>query len=186
MSSANLHDRVKQLEKRTRRLTAVLALGLLAALVMATSATVFPSQEDVLRTRTLVIVDAEGRERVVIGAPVPEPAGQRIAPTTGMVIRDTAGAERFGVGLFPNGNMTMGFDAPPGTGDDRNRERITITASSHGGAELRFLDRLTRVRAHMTLFGDNKVRMFFTDYEPDETIVYRISAAGDTLVRHRK
>ncbi len=39
--------------------------------------------------------------RMVMGAPVPEPEGQRVSPMTGLVIRDADGAERFGVGLFP-------------------------------------------------------------------------------------
>jgi len=69
-------------------------------------------------------------------------------------------------------------------GDERNRERITISANSTGGAELRFLDRQTLVRAHMRLFKDNKVRLFFTDSEPDGTRVYRVAAEGDTLLTH--
>jgi hypothetical protein len=39
-----------------------------------------------------------------------------------MIILDPEGFERFGVGLMDNGQMGMGFDAPRGKGDDRNRE----------------------------------------------------------------
>ncbi len=69
---------------------------------------------------------AGARVRIFLGSPVPDPAeGRRVAPATGLVINDSAGAERFGLGLFPNGRVVMGFDAPPGTGDERNRPVAT-------------------------------------------------------------
>ena len=53
--------------------------------------------------------------------------------------------------------MVMGFDAPPGTGDDRNRERINIVADEKGGAHIRFLDRRTSVASRMYLDEQNQV-----------------------------
>jgi hypothetical protein len=35
--------------------------------------------------------------------------------------------------VLPNGSVVLGLDALPGTGDDRNRERITIVADQNGG-----------------------------------------------------
>jgi hypothetical protein len=144
-------------------------------------------QEAVLRARALIIEDAEGQERVILGAPVPDPReGRRLSPATGFVINDGSGYERFGVGLSDDGNMVMGLDAPPGIDSGRNRERITMAANSEGGAEFRMLGHDSRVRAHMTLFRDNTVALFFTEYEPDRTIVHRVSAKGDTVVVHER
>lgn len=69
-----MNDRIDRLERSVRRLrlyaltitVALLALPLLAALRQA------PEQDDrILRARGLVIVDEAGRERILIGAPIP-------------------------------------------------------------------------------------------------------------------
>ncbi len=132
------------------------------------------------RGRALVIVDSMGRERIIMGGPIPEPAGARIAPSTGLAIRDTAGAERFGMGLFPDGRFVMGFDAPPGAGDDRNRERITILADQRGGAHIRFLDRRTAVRGYLMLGDDNNVYLQLMGDSASKRFVRRIGVFGDT------
>jgi hypothetical protein len=48
--------------------------------------------------------------------------------------------------------LVMGFNAPPGTGDDRNRERFTIVADEKGGAAIRLKDRRTFVVFKSSLF----------------------------------
>ena len=72
---------------------------------------------------SLIIEDSAGRPRIVMGAPIPDrnAAGN---PRAGLIINDATGIERFGLGLQESGRLVMGFDAPPGKGDDRNRERI--------------------------------------------------------------
>jgi hypothetical protein len=95
-----------------------------------------------------------------------------------MIILDTNGVERFGVGLFPNGNMNMGFDAPPGTGDDRNRERVNISAFGDGGAEIRMLDRATWVRARLALDSENRVALDFLEFPPGKSLQRRLSISG--------
>jgi hypothetical protein len=137
-----------------------------------------PQLGDVVRAKTFVIEDAGGRRRIILGAPIPEPRGARIMPSTGMIILDTNGVERFGVGLFPNGNMNMGFDAPPGTGDDRNRERVNISAFGNGGAEIRMLDRATWVRARLALDSENRVALDFLDFPPGKSLQRRLSISG--------
>ena len=57
-----------------------------------------------------------------------------------MRINDPNGAERFGVSYKEDGVIGLGLDAPPGTGDDRNRERINLVADEKGGAWLSFTD----------------------------------------------
>jgi hypothetical protein len=56
-------------------------------------------EQKTIRTHTLIIEDAQGRDRLVLGAPVPDmKGGGRISPSVGLVINDPDGLERFGVG----------------------------------------------------------------------------------------
>jgi hypothetical protein len=79
--------------------------------------------------------------------------------------------------------MGMGFDAPPGTGDDRNRERINIVADEKGGAYIRFLDRRTSVAARMYLDEQNKTWMQFSDYMQQPPVVRRYGLSGEEVIQ---
>lgn len=140
----------------------------------------------VIKTRGLIIVDEQGRERVLLGAPVPDPPhqGKRISPGHGMIILDPQGYERFGVGLMDNGQMGMGFDAPRGTGDDRNTERLHFVADAKGGAMIRFLNRKTSVPGWLRLGEDDKLYLEFIDVQKEKNKVVRrrLSMAGDETV----
>jgi hypothetical protein len=129
----------------------------------------------VLKTRGVIIVDDQNRQRVIMGAPVPDPPkeGKRVNPAHGMIILDPEGYERFGVGLMDNGQMGMGFDAPPGTGDDRNRERLHFVADKDGGAMIRFLNRKTSVPGWLRLGDDDKLYLEFIDVQKDKNKVIR-------------
>ena len=59
--------------------------------------------------------------------------------------------------------MIMGFDAPPGTGDPRNRERINIVADSDGGAYIRFLNRKTYPAGFLRLDEKDQFHLEFVD-----------------------
>ena len=104
----------------------------------------------------------------------------------GMIIVDTVGLERFGLTLRSNGNMGMGFDAPLGAGDDRNRERINITATSSGGASIRFLNRQTWVVGYLQLGQDDRMWLDFLEYSRDSVIHRRIGLTGDELTRRAR
>ena len=60
-------------------------------------------RSDVIRTRGVVIVDAEGRDRILIGAPVPVSAdrNRKNAETPGAVFLGPDGADRLIVGESP-------------------------------------------------------------------------------------
>ena len=137
----------------------------------------------VIRTKGLVIVDDKGRERVILGAPVPDPPkeGKRINPAHGMIIVDDQGYERWGVGLMDNGQMAMGFDAPRGKGDDRNRERLHFIADPEGGATIRFLNKKTSVPGRLTLGDDDNLYLEFIDVQKDKNKVVfkRIGMNGE-------
>lgn len=138
----------------------------------------------VIRARGLVIVDDEGRERIFIGAVPDGKEGKRRSPLTGITINDPAGYERLGMGLMDNGTITLGLDAPPGTGDDRNRERIHLTADADGSAMLRFLNRKTTVAGWMRLGNDDKLNLEFLDVQPEKNKVKtrRLNLRGDETV----
>ena len=80
----------------------------------------------------------------------------------------------------------MGFDAPLGTGDDRNRERINIVADEGGGAYIRFLDRETYVKGRLYLTDDNKILLEFLDFHPDEVVYKRIGFDDEEIVRRNR
>lgn len=139
----------------------------------------------VIRARGLVIVDEQGRERIVLGSPIPDTKdGKRINPAHGMAIIDPQGYERFGVGLMDNGQMAMGFDAPRGTGDDRNTERLHFIADAKGGAMIRFLNRKTSVPGWIRLGEDDKLYLEFVDVqkEKNKVVKRRISMAGEEIL----
>ena len=137
-----------------------------------------PGTPDVIRARTILVEDAAGQPRIVLGAPMPQ-SGNRV----GLRINDDRGVERLGMSLQPNGSMVLGFDAPPGTGDDRNPERITIVADQNGGAHIRFLDRRTWTAARMYLDPENQVWMEFSDFTQNPSVRRRIGLNGEEIIR---
>jgi hypothetical protein len=157
----------------------------IAAVVLAILALAFAlaprssaQQPDSLRVRQLIIEDAQGRSRVVLG-PLDSGSNRRI----GMRINDTNGVERFGVAFMDDGNMVVGLDAPPGTGDDRNRERINLVADAKGGAYIRFLDRRTSVASRMYLDEQNRAWLSFSDFSQTPPTIRRYGLSGEEMLR---
>src|SRR5919198_504065 len=101
----------------------------------------------------------------------------------GIRLDDPKGAERFGMAYMESGAMVMGFDAPPGTGDDRNRERINLVADEKGGAHIRFLDRQTNVVSRMYLDEQNRAWLSFSDFTQKPASIRRYGLAGEEIVR---
>ena len=159
----------------------------IAAVVLAVLAVVFAlaprpaaqQQPDTMRLRQLIVEDANGRPRVVIG-PLDAPGSYR---RIGMKINDPNGAERFGVSYMEDGRMGLGLDAPPGAGDDRNRERINLVADEKGGAYIRFLDRRTNVVSRMYLDEQNRVWMSFSDFTQTPAVIRRYGLTGEETVQ---
>ncbi|MDX1439938.1 MAG: hypothetical protein R3284_08560 [Rubricoccaceae bacterium] len=157
LSNNELGQRIARLERERRvgfamivALSITFAIGACAGLPTQYDEAEVP---DILRVRGLVVVDEAGHERIVLGAPLPDAAdtGPRVAPSTGIAINDAGGIERFAVGLLENGLFNMGFDGAPGTGDDRNRERINIGVTPDGRGYMRFLDRGTALASILYL-----------------------------------
>ena len=170
-------DRFTHLETECRRLR--VAVVMLAVFVVATAPTLHPRAQqarDILRARGLIIEDESGRPRVVLGAPIPE---NRTATRSGLKILDASGVERLGMNLLSNGSMVLGLDAPAGTGNDANKERITLVADEKGGASLTFKDRRTYVVSRMFLDSDNRAWLQFADYSQEPSRTRRIGLSGD-------
>jgi len=109
-----LRHRVSVLERRGKWLSACLlvlaAVGLTAA--------IRPSAE-VLRARGLVITDANGRDRVVLGAPMRDAsADTKLAETVGIVVLDSLGRL----------NVAVGANNPLVFADGRTGTRIAAAA----------------------------------------------------------
>jgi hypothetical protein len=141
-----------------------------------------PSDEP-LRVRSLIIEDANGQARISIGSPAPDRnAGGN--PRTGIIINDATGVERFAVSLLERSDrVVMGFDAPRGKGDDRNRERISIVADENGGGYIRFLDRTTSIPARLYLDDQNRVWLEFVSAQDKEIVRKRIGFSGEEIIR---
>jgi len=100
-----MEDRVRRLERAASHLR--LAVGVLGAVaVLATLLAVaavrsasHPAVTDVLRLRGLVLVDSAGRDRILLGAPLPASESRRREdPAVGVVILDEDGDDRIVVG----------------------------------------------------------------------------------------
>jgi hypothetical protein len=181
MTDDVLAERITVMERtlRRQRLMSTALFALLGA-AMAMPASQAQQSTDVLRVRRLVVEDANGRSRVVLGAPLgAEGPNARV----GMRIDDERGVERFAVSLIQDGRLVMGFDAPPGTGDDRNRERITLVADQEGGAYMSFKDRRTYVAARTYLDAANQVWMEFSDFSQQPPLRRRIGLKGEESIR---
>jgi hypothetical protein len=63
----------------------------------------------------------------------------------------------------------MGFDAPPGVGDPRNRERMNLIVTPTGHAELRVLDNHTRVSACLYTDAEELAWLEFLGWVPLES-----------------
>ena len=138
-SSPDIELRVRTLERQVGGFQIAAALATVLVVVSAIWSAVVQAQDSkLMRVRSLIIEDASGRDRILLGAPLADPQG-RVSTSSGLKINDQNGVERFAVGLLDNGRVVMGFDAPPGTGDPRNRERLTLAADAAGGAYIRFL-----------------------------------------------
>lgn len=150
-----LRQRVAQLERRQRLAFIGVLLVVLGLVVFSEWTARAQKQADTMRLRQLTIVDEKGIERVVIGAPVPDPMmgglrQKRRSAATGVVINDATGDERGGFGILDDGTLTACLDSKAGEGtcmfvlpngaggfmvnDQKARERIVLGMTSVGGS----------------------------------------------------
>ena len=182
MDTQSTDARLGALERavRTQR-RVIVALATLCGVVLIAPGFRAQQAGEALRARSLVIEDANGRARILLGAPLP---GQGTGMSRiGMRINDENGFERFGANLFEDGSMVLGLDAPRGKGDDRNRERINLIADGEGGSAMNWKDRRTGVVARMYLDTSNQVWLQFSDYTQNPPVQRRLGLSGDERPR---
>ena len=132
------------LEQRNRRLMGI-NVCLIALMLVQTAYFVRSRHHDetndrILRARGLIIVDEKGTERVVIGAPLPDPMSlgqrhKRDGPVSGLVIADATGTERGGyVTDDQAGNALLTLDA-------QGFQTFLLLAEPDGTTTLRLWDR---------------------------------------------
>jgi hypothetical protein len=145
------------LAQRYRRLM-VLTICLIVLILVQTAYTLWATRRErtngqIVRARGLIITDDTGTERIVIGAPLPDPLifgkrRKRDGPVSGVIIADAAGTERGGyVTDDQAGNALLTLDGqgfqtvlllaePDGTTTfrlwDRSHSSITMGAWEHG------------------------------------------------------
>ncbi len=179
-----LQTRLDQLERRVKVLRVALgATGLLLiggfALAMAPAHKQQQQRADELTVSRLVVVDQNGMPRIEIG---PDPAGiQRMSPSTGIIIRDAKGAERFGVGVMENNRVNMGFDAPEGVGNPM-RDRLALGCAEDGASYIMLIDNTTGVPVRLTTDPKGGGGLEFLGYDKPNNKVFikRQSFEGET------
>jgi hypothetical protein len=177
-----LQARLDQLERRVRfHRIALCGAGL--ALAAGFACAMAPAKDDdkkpqELTVTRLVVVDDKGMSRIEIG---PDPAGtQRRSPSTGIVIRDASGAERFGVGVMEDDRVTMGFDAPVGVGNPM-RDRLAIGCAADGAAYVMLIDNATDVPVRLVTKPKGGGGLEFIGYDKpnSKVIIKRNSFDGE-------
>lgn len=175
--------RLQRLERQVRTLKVTALAAVVLVMILAIVPRPHAQQStDTIRVRQLVVQDVDGRDRLVLGY-LDAPGNTR---RIGMRINDPKGAERFGLSYRDDGGMGMGFDAPPGTGDDGNRERINIVADEKGGAQIRFLDRRTSVVSRMYLDDQNRAWLSFSDFTQTPPSIRRYGLSGEEIIQPKQ
>lgn len=96
---------MRRLEHRVRFLEAGLAVTIALLLILGLGAMSGTTQQrrEVLRVRGLIVEDAQGRPRILLGAPVPNAGRRRQDEAIGMLVLGENGAD----------HVTIGSPAPP-------------------------------------------------------------------------
>jgi hypothetical protein len=97
----DLKAQLKRLQLQVRFFSVVLVVSFALAMTsgILRLASTKDSSSSILRARGLIIVDAQGHERILLGAPVPEtPDRRRTDSTTGIILLGENRADRVAIG----------------------------------------------------------------------------------------
>lgn len=179
---ASVAQRLETLERRICHLRLMLiALASLAILCIGGAMARLPQvggqdlQE--LTVTRLIVVDDKGAPRIVIGQDKPD--AQRISRSTGIIINDESGAERFGVGVMENGQVSLGLDAPPGIGHPM-RDRLGLAVGPDGSSSMMLLNNKTEVPVRLVASDEGGGVEFLAYDKPNsKVIVKRLTFKGE-------
>jgi len=130
-------ERIERLELRMKAM--FLMFIIVAPAVVAASVEAQPSAPDVLRIRQLTIVDEKGTDRLILGAPLPDPVvnGRRVrrsGAVSGIAVLDAKGNERAGFATGDaSGEVFIGLDSETG-------QEALFLANPKGGSHLSIFD----------------------------------------------
>ncbi len=148
--------RIARLERRVLVLTAALLAAITG--VVAGAWTTQSAEREVLRVRQITVVDANGTDRVWIGAPVADPPSsqgkqlKRASVASGIILLDAHGHERGGfLTSDSSGEIWLGLDSERG-------QEATFLANAAGGAHLSLWDE-KKNQAKLSLVGDRPLLM---------------------------
>ncbi len=99
-----MQQQIERLERQVRVLRVSVVI-LLALLVAGAAMQARKEAQDVIRTKGLVIVDANGKDRILLGAPAPNDGRKRKDAATGLVVLGEDGSDRVVVGFTPGPQM---------------------------------------------------------------------------------
>jgi len=166
--TADLLARLNELELKVRR-QRYSSVGILSVLaVFMLLGAIQEQPQDTIRARVVIVEDDQGRDRIVLGAPMLD--GREYV---GMKILNPDGAEQFGLGLKNDGSVSMGFDVRPGVGNPANRERLNMGVTASGQGWIRYLDNDTKARMFIRLDSEDVPELQFLDWPDTERIVVR-------------
>ena len=143
MAEDDVLRRLAKLEKCQRWLLAAIALvviWLIGVMGFQVRAWLALQEPQMLRVRQLAVVDEHGIERVIIGAPLPDPMilgkrHRRDGPVSGVIIADSTGTERGGYVTSDQGDNAML------TLDGQGFQTVLLLAEGDGSTTFRIWDR---------------------------------------------
>ncbi len=161
----DLELRMQALEGRYRRLQMLLAVcAALGCLWMLTGQTpaIRAQSSDILRVRGLIIEDENGRERILLGAPIPKVGARRRSdPVNGLVVLGEKGVDRVAV-AYPMPSPQIG---------GRVNQRVAAASG------ISFNDQNGNERGGLGAFDDGRVTLGL-DYENGaEAITFAVDSA---------
>lgn len=133
-------DALHRIERLERRFgLAISAFLTVNVIILLVGWKAQPASPDILRVRQITVVDQNGKERVWIGAPVPDPIVQgerrkRSSPVSGIILLDAKGNERGGYVTSDNyGEVFLGMDSEKG-------QETLFLVNPGGGGHMSFYD----------------------------------------------
>jgi len=152
---ATIRRENSQLRRLTMGALVVGTLGLIASSGQMQLSTVHAAspKDGILHVRGLIVEDANGVERVRLGAPLPDPMGSdgarhhRQGVISGILISDAKGTERGGY-VTADASDEAFF-----TLDSRKGQEVLFLANPDGGTNLDLFDKLGN-EAQLTVFPD--------------------------------
>ncbi len=174
-----IEDRLNHLERAVRRARAAAsAAAVLAATLLALGFARSPGISDEVRTHRVVVVDHEGRPRILLAE---DESNWRISRTAGLTLMDTTGNERGGFSTMADGSVVLGLDAPRGVGASMP-DRIGIKVYPDGSGHVMLIDNQTRAVAKLESDGQSGGVIVYK-WDMDAKQIHRRTVTFDGDVR---